>query len=162
MNDDLAKVAYVWEPEQRKRFLELVRDDAEMGDIRAAREVGVPGKRAQVRAAIEADPDLKADLRQARREGLGKQGLGIKSLYKVLSEIVSDPEHKDRLKAAMYALNLNGVVERQRVEMTGEDGGPVEVNNPDVAAAVDRFTALADAAIRAASRRGTQPPTLEP
>lgn len=113
----------------REAMLELIRQDPDMGDLRAARLAGVPGMRSQIGVAIAKDSDLQDEIRQARRDGLTRVGLGTAKAYGAISEMLADSEHKDRLKAAQFALNLNGIVvaDKQQVELTGPDGGALEV-----------------------------------
>lgn len=100
---------------------------------------------------IEQDPELHDAFLQA-------QGLDAPSLLRTIGAVASDLQHKDCVKAATWGLNvIHGMRERRAVEMTGADGGPMEVTNPDVAAAVDRFTALTDAAVRRTTSPGTGP-----
>lgn len=116
-------------PDARERMLELIRQDPDLGDLRAARLAGVPGMRSQIGAAIAKDHDLQDEIRQARRDGLGRIGLGTKRMYQVIAEIVEDRDHKDRLKAAIVGLNFNGIVaaDKQQIELTGVGGGALEV-----------------------------------
>jgi hypothetical protein len=148
-------------PEQRQALYEIVRNNPYVGFKTAARRAGIAGTSSQVRGFLRNDPEFQQVLEEARGVILERVGLGVPKLLENLGEVANE-KSPSQLRAIEYALSLHGVQPRQRVEVTGEDGDPVEVNNPDVAAAVDRFTALADAAIRAAARGPAEPAALEP
>lgn len=142
MGDALAQAAAQTEltAEQRDRFLDLVRADPYIGHIAAARKAGVPGTKGQLRKLVAGDTDLQAGIAEARADAFAELGLGTAALLKKLASVVDANDNPSQLRAIQYAFALQGVNPADRVEHTGPDGGPVEVTNPDVAAAIDRFT----------------------
>lgn len=103
--------------------------------------------------------------REERDTGLVDWGLEqVQTVGELCAETYSDKDGVTRVKDPQAAIRAGETAIRagggftERVEMTGADGGPLEVQNPDVAAAVDRFAALTDAAVRAATREREEPP----
>lgn len=143
---------------QRQKFLDLLREDSNAGHITALRKVGAKGSKGHLGSLV--DEDLREEIAEVRCESLKKAGLGHSDLIAKLAWIVHDDGNSSQLRAIQAAFGLHGIQLGQvdRVELTGPDGGPMEVTNPDVAAAIERFTSLADAAIRAATRSGAPEP----
>lgn len=131
-------------PTLTDRQRELVREFYELnpkgGYKSALLHAGLHETKAVAKAVIEGDEDL-ADLpyhalRVDRQTALSAVG-----------DILNDPTHKDRLRAATFALAaLHGLSEKQALELTGKDGGAVRVETED------RSASLADvlAVLRAA------------
>lgn len=141
---------------QRDLVREFYAQNPKGGYKSALAHAGVHVTKAVAKAMIEADDDL---------DDLPYQALRVdrQTALAAIGDILNDPEHKDRLRAALASLAmLYGLSEKQSLELTGAEGGPLEVTNPDVAAAVDRFTALADAAVRRTVLDGTDSPPSEP
>lgn len=137
--------------EQRAAFLALIRDDKTLGNIHALRQAGVPGTRGQLRALI--DDDLEAQSREAR-------GWRIRKVEDTTWKVATDTEHPSWDRANARLLKAYGGPQfRDQTEIV--HAGGMEVTNPDVAAAIDRFTALADAAIRAAARVRAPEPAID-
>lgn len=135
-------------PEQRDRALELMRKGGQ-GYVRALRAAGVAGSSGQLRAHLAENHALRVELEDARLDGLDRYHLDEETLFTALGAIAGK-EGPSQLRAVVYALGLHGIHlgDHSTVEHTGR----LEVDNPDVAAAIERFTSLADAAIRSAAR----------
>lgn len=90
--------------------------------------------KAQAKALIMADEDLKDAY-------LAPYSLNRHKVLTAIGEIVADPEHRDRLRAATWAGNVyHGLVEQKQVEHTGE-----LTSNHQVAVSVSHdFKAIAD------------------
>lgn len=92
---------------------------------------------ANARATIEHDPELHEAWADARRQHLDACGLGEHSIFQNVGRIAGNLDHKDALRANTWAAAvLHGISEKQQVELTGADGGPVET--------VDRSASLDD------------------
>jgi len=150
----------------------------DIGDIHAMRDAGVPGTRGTLRRILEADDELQAmiavargrdpevirdEIRRRAIEGavepvFGSLGAGMGS-----GEIGAKRVYSDRLLEMMAKAHLPEYRDTRHLEVTGANGGPVEVENPDVAAAVDRFTAqIKRLAERAAAESGGDVREAEP
>lgn len=126
--------------QQRAKLYELIAEDPWRGHIKAARQAGIEGMRGQLTAWLKADEGFQEFLHTARGDLLDQAGLSVPHLFTKLASVVNDDGHSSQLRAITEALAIRGISGRQRVEITGEDGGAVEVTNPDVAAAIERFT----------------------
>lgn len=155
---------------QRTELVKLFREDPYRPHVATARTVGIhapagDNRRAAalIRAALKADPEIQQALEQGRYEYLKQKRLGMDRLLDKLADVV-DSEGPSQLRGIQTAMGLHGVVtDRQRVEVTGEDGAPVEVETPDVSAAIDRFTAtVARLADRAGTSAGTSGSVRDP
>lgn len=152
MGNELAQAAARIEltDEQREAFLAQLRDDNTIGLVRALRNAGVEGTRGQLRQLISSDEQLQDDTRLAR-------GWNLNRVEGVAWEVALDKEHPswDRANARVLKAYHPAYRDQSRVEHTGLDGGPLEVSNPDVAAALDRFTStVTRLAARAAESSG--------
>lgn len=156
MNDQLALAAGTPDPltgTQRVAFLAYIREHPDCSVREAADHVGA--KRKQVRHLKATDEQFAEDYRDARgygsdtiraelkrraMEGIVEPVFGALPGEKAGSGIVGERRvYSDRLLGMMAKAYLPEY--RDRVEHTGADGGPLEVNSPDVAAALERFTA---------------------
>lgn len=145
---------------QRTTFLSLMGDEPNRSTREALRLAGYTAAaaslavtKADVRALFAADPDLYADMRRAQKRNL-------EPIEGRVYAIALDERNARSLDAAKFLLERRHPDYIQQAKVEHEHTG--EVNTPDVAAALERFTALADAAIRAAARGGTRPAPLEP
>lgn len=127
---------------QRKDLVKLLREDPFRPHVAAMRQVGIQGSKGQLRELLRTDEQLSGLLEQARYDYLKTKRLGVDTMLTKLADIAHDKGNPSQLRAVGMALTISGVAtsDRQRVEVTGEDGDPVEVTNPDLNAAVDRFT----------------------
>lgn len=176
MADRLALAAGTPAPltvKQRAKFLAYVRQHTDCSVREAAEHAGV--KRLQIRYLKRTDEEFAAEYREARGYGDDKirdevrrraiEGV-VEPVFGALGEgggtgIVGHKRvYSDRLLALMAKAHLPEY--RDRVEHTGLDGGPMEVNNPDVAAAIERFGAtVRRLAERAQSSRTVRAPEPE-
>jgi hypothetical protein len=150
-------------PDQRARFLESLRN-GEHGYALALRRAGVPGSKGELKALLADDPELSDDAKDAQRGYLESLGLSPAALLANIAKIATDTTHPQTLKANVYALSWHGIHvtgERTQVEHSGPDGAPMEVNNPDVAAALERFTSQV-VRLAARARADEDPRQLEP
>lgn len=155
--------------EQRAEMLRIVEQEPNIGHAHALRRAGVAGTKGQLAAYIDQHPELADDINAARGKRIRTELL--RRAIDGVEEPVYTPSGKlagtrvvysDRLLefAARMYLDEAKALRTGHVEVTGKDGGPMEVHS-DVAAAVDRFTALADAAVRAAARPRPELPAGE-
>lgn len=79
-------------------------------------------------------------IKRERREQMEEQAQQL--LDSKLVEVLADwlEQGKEDWRAYQAFLHETYGKPGQRVEVTGEGGGPLEVNNPDVAEAIERFT----------------------
>lgn len=172
MTDNLVLAAQALTPKQRLFVNEYLVDfNGTQAAIRAGYE--------ETRAAVQAHDNLKlphvaAAVESAIADRVAR--LGISQDW-VVARLVENAEQALRAvpvydregnetgeytyqgNVANKALELLGKhvgMFGTKLELTGADGGPLEVANPDVAAAIDRFTALAARAIREASNPDTR------
>lgn len=141
---------------QRGKYLEALREKPTLGNREALRRAGYTGmtptltvSRAAVKALFAADPDLEYDAQIAR----GKDPVVAED---VIFQIARNPDHVKQFDAAKFIAQhrLPDYTQHSEVEVTHTG----EVSNPDVAAAIDRFTSLTAAAIRAATRGAAELP----
>lgn len=109
---------------QRRKVLAHYKAHPDSGYKAALAAAGIHATRRAARAAILNDPELEA----APFEALG---VDEGSAFKAIGEMIADPEHKDRLRAATFAANINGWREKGEVAITGAEGGPLEVSVED-------------------------------
>lgn len=165
MTDELALAAGTPDPltdEQRTAFLDYVRKHKTCSVREACEQVGV--KRKQIRHLKRVDDEFAGDYREAR--GYANEQIVAEISRRAIEgwdepvfhngEIVGEIRKFDgrllTLLAKAYVPEFRDVT---RLEHTGPGGGPVEVENPDVAAALDRFTTtIGRLAERAAESRG--------
>lgn len=106
---------------QRDKVREFYEQNPKGGYKSALQHAGIHVTKAVAQATINGDEDL-ADLpyhalRVDRQTALAAIG-----------DILADPDHKDRLRAATFALAaLHGMSEKHALELTGAEGGAVEV-----------------------------------
>jgi hypothetical protein len=142
--------------DQRRLIREFYAENPKGGYKRALAHACINATQEAAKAAITGDDEL-FEIRETM--------LGVTSgdALAAVGEILADPTHKDRLRAAEAALKmLHGYGEKQSLELTGADGGPVEVTSPDVADAAERFIALTAAAVRRTPGLGTDEAPGEP
>lgn len=165
MTDELALAAGTPDPltdEQRTAFLAYIEQNKSCSVREACEHVGV--KRKQVRHLKRVDDEFAADYREAR--GYANEHIVAEISRRAIEgwdepvfhngEIVGEIRKYDgrllTLLAKAYVPEFRDVT---RLEHTGPGGGPLEVDNPDVAAALDRFTTtIGRLAERAAESRG--------
>lgn len=136
--------------EQRAAVAAFYEANPDGGYKQALAHAGIHATKAAAKAAIVADDDLPEHIQRCLK-------VDEHSLLKRLGAMSADAAHKDSLRATTFALAaLHGYREKSETVHTGPDGGPMEVTNPDVAAAIDRLTALTAGALRAAQREGTR------
>jgi hypothetical protein len=129
-------------------FLAYVEENRGCSVREACEHVGI--RRHQVRALKRADSEFADDYREAR--GYGDERIRNEIARRAIDG-VEDPitnkdgeivghriVYSDRLLGMMAKAHLPEYRESRQIELTGRDGGPLEVENPDVAAAIDRFT----------------------
>lgn len=125
---------------QRDKIREFYEQNPKGGYKSALQHAGVHVTKAVAKAMIEADDDL---------DDLPYQALRVdrQTALAAIGDILNDPEHKDRLRAALASLAmLYGISEKQSLELTGAGNGPIRVETED------RSASLADvlAVLRAA------------
>lgn len=141
---------------QRDKTLRLIRKNgSRIGDIRALRRAGVLGTRGQLRQLLNTDDELREEIARARGrdpevirdeirrraiEGVEEPVFGSLGNGMGSGEIGTKRVYSDRLLEMMAKAHLPEYQDSVRHEVTGPAGGPLEVNSPDVAAALDRFT----------------------
>jgi hypothetical protein len=134
--------------EQRKRALALIRKKGrEIGDVRALREAGVEGTRGQLRRLLDRDEDLVEAIAEARgrsvevvRDEVKRRAIdGVEEPVYHQGKVVGYvTKYSDRLLEMMARAHAPEY--RERVEVSGAGGGPLELTSPDLAGALDRFT----------------------
>lgn len=142
---------------QRADILKALGKQPMMGNKRAFAEAGVRMTKNQIAATLEDDPEFADDLAIAR-------GVDPDVLEYPLVLVAKDPEHKHWPTAIRLVMQARhpSYGDKTRLELTGADGGPMEVTNPDVVAAAERFAALTDAAVRRAGTDGEDGATTDP
>lgn len=121
---------------QRQKFLKILADDHHQGVILALRAAGVEGSKGQLRRLYETDVSL-AD------EAMNARGWNVNRVEGVAWEVAIDKTHPAWNYANTRLLKAYGgpqFRDQTALELTGKDGGPMEVNT-DVSDAVERFTA---------------------
>lgn len=138
---------------QRAKILKALADKPMMGNKLAFAQAGVRMTKAQIAATLEADPEFADDLAIAR-------GVDPDILEFPLVLVAKDPDHKHWPTAIRLVMQARhpSYGDKTKVELSGPDGGPMEVTSPDVVAAAERFAALTDAAVRRAAATGTDDP----
>lgn len=167
MSDELAIAAATIEitEKQRKHTVELIRRHGrDIGDIRALRQAGVQGQRGQLRRLLDADGDLRDEIAEARgrspdriEAALIERAIDgwLEPVFYKGGEVGYIRKFSDSLLAMAAKAHVPAYRDVTRHEHVGPDGGPLEVENPDVAAAIDRFTTtIGRLAERAAESRG--------
>jgi hypothetical protein len=156
---------------QRDKALRLIRKHGRaIGDLKALSRAGVLGTRGQLRHLLATDETLKDEIVAARGrdpevirdeirrraiEGVEEPVFGSLGQNMGSGEIGSKRVYSDRLLEMMAKAHLPEYQDSVRHEHTGPAGGPLEVSNPDVAAALDRFTStIARLSERAAESGG--------
>lgn len=141
--------------EQRAAFLALLAAQPALGNIAALRQVGIvrpdspdPPSRGQLRKLL--DDDLEADAREAR-------GWSLAKAEDVLYKVAIDSKHKDWARAIAIFLKASSGRYHESVQV--QHAGQVEVDNHDVADAIERFTS---AVVRLAERGRAELASGEP
>jgi hypothetical protein len=143
--------------EQRDRALALIRADPEIGNVRAFRAAGAEGTIKQLRQMIERDDELQEAIAEAR----GRTPERIEAaIVKRAIDGVEEPvyhqgkvvgyvtKYSDRLLEMMARAHAPEY--RERVEVSGAGGGPLELEASGLTAALERFNDTVD---RLAARR---------
>ncbi len=169
MTADLEPAASALTDKQRATLIAKVQADPYCGLVAAARQAGVEGSRGQIRRLLDTDQDFQDALQEARGHLINSvASLKVNHLLAKLGTVVDDDGHASQLRAIQYALGLRGIQVVERIEH--EHSGGMEVTNPDVAAAIDRFTvtlrrlterAQSSGTVRAAAGDGTELPPGE-
>lgn len=115
---------------QRAKVVEFYDSHPDGGYKNALAHAGIHVTKAVAKQAILDDPELADVPMRALR-------VDEDTAFKAIGDILSNPDHKDRLRAATFALGLHGYREKSEVMVSGE----VEVGSGDLAAALERFTA---------------------
>lgn len=134
---------------QRRKFLKALADNPALGIRPALRAAGVTGTGRQLRDLYDTDDELQDQARDAR-------GWNLTTVEGVAWEVAKDKDHPSWDRANSRILKAYHPQFRDRTEMDVTHSGSVD--NPDVATAIDRFTTLAAAAVRAAARDGQDTP----
>jgi hypothetical protein len=121
--------------EQRAQVIAFFKAHPEKGYKAACNHIGISRiTKAEARRLLHDDDEI-------RRERFANYNLDEQRLLTRTGEIANDPNHKDQFRAIQFAFNVvHGWIERRAEEITGPDGRPLEVTNPDLTAALDRFT----------------------
>ena len=144
--------------DERERFLLLLRSSPRLGNKMALRQVGVRATKGEIEDLFAVDADLEDDVLEAR-------GRPVEKVVAALYQTATDPDSPSQTRAAGMYLARYGdpgwrrALARVQVEHSGPDGRPLEVNHPDVTAAIERFTA---AIVRAAERSRAELPAGGP
>lgn len=116
--------------QEREGIGEFLETRAAEGYKAALASIGYHATHDAAKALILGDGEL-------RERYFAGYGLDQPTLLTGLGEMAADAEHKDRFRVHTFALNaFHGWSERTETDVN--HGG--EVSNPDVAAAIDRFT----------------------
>lgn len=108
---------------QRAKVREFYAANPKGGYKSALQHADIHVTKAVAKGMIEADDDL---------DDLPYQALRVdrQTALAAIGDILNDPEHKDRLRAALASLAmLYGLSEKQSLELTGAEGGPVKVED---------------------------------
>lgn len=116
--------------EQRAGFLAAIQADKTIGNVAALRTIGVKGSKRDLKALL--DDELEEQARLAR-------GWNIRKVEDTYWGVATNPEHPHYERAAGRLLKAYGG-QQFRDHVAIEHGGHVEVESPDVSAAIDRFT----------------------
>ena len=129
MSDDLERVTLT--PEQREKFLETIAAQPGTGHVRLLRELGVTGRRGQLRELI--NTELRADIDGVRndaiRQELARRGIeGWDEPVYWQGQIVGHiRRYSDRALIALAQMRLPEARNQLDVNLAGADGGPVRV-----------------------------------
>lgn len=106
--------------EQRTAVIERIKADPKSGNVAALRAAGVQGTRGQLRALI--DDDLAEQIREAR-------GWSLTVVEESAWAVATNTEHPawDRANARILKAYHPAFRDVSRHELTGKDGGPVEL-----------------------------------
>lgn len=116
---------------QRAKVLDHYAKHPNSGYKAAVAAAGINATRAAAKAAIVGDDEL----RDAPLEALH---VDEQSAFQAIGEILSDPDHKDRLRAATWAASaLHGHREKSETAVTGPEGGPLAIAVEDRSASFD-------------------------
>lgn len=141
--------------EQRQLIREFFKANPDGGYKSACKHAGLLRlSKAEAKQLIEADDELS----ECRERELG---VSADSALRRIALIAQDLEHKDAFRANTFIAGaLHGISEQARIQLAGDPDNPIGVTSPDVRDAVERFEALADAAVRGVARiREAQAPT---
>lgn len=121
----------VLSPEQCEAFLEILATNTGIGHVATLREIGVPGTRAQIKAAIERQ--LRADIDSVRndviRTALYRRGIDgvVVDVWHNGVAVGTKVEYSDRCLVALAQMKLPEARNQLDVNLGGADGGPVRV-----------------------------------
>lgn len=117
---------------QRNSIRDFYAANPKTGYKRALAHIGIKATKAAAEAAIRGDDELH-DIRETTL------GVTPSDALSAIGQILADPDHKDRLRAAEAALKLlYGFGEKTQLELTGAGGGPLQTE--------DRSASLGDVA----------------
>lgn len=136
-------------PELRDKTAAAIQEDRAQGNVAALRAAGAVGSKGHLRKLIEADDEIQhliADTRGYSPEAIENEivrraidGVSEPVFNKDGDHVGDKVVYSDRLLVLLAKARHPSY--RDRVEIGGPNGGPMEVNSPDVAAAIERFTA---------------------
>lgn len=109
---------------QRKKFLQLITANKGMGTRHALREAGFKGTLRAFDRLLADDEDLRADYEHAR-------GRDLDQVEATAWDVAKDTEHPSWFRANQMVLRAwhPAYRDQSRVELTGADGGPVEMED---------------------------------
>ena len=135
--------------EQRAAFLAAIEANKEIGHVVALRAAGLEGTKGELKALLT--DDLLEDAREAR-------GQNIRRVEAAAWEVAQDTTHPNWDRANARILKAYGGSQfHDRVDVNGR----MEVETPDLTAAIDRFIALTARAVREAARSRTGSPLAD-
>lgn len=117
---------------QRERIIAALQENPAMGNKVAFAAAGLRRTKAEIAAELAADENLADAIDQARGHEPAK-------VIHTVWQIATDKDHPSALRAALAILGREDASWRAKVDV--EHAGSLEVANPDVAAAIERFTA---------------------
>lgn len=111
--------------EKRGKFLDAVKADPKIGNVAALRAAGVDGTKRDLRAMLT--DDLVEDAREAR-------GWSLIDVEQTTWDVAKNPDHPawDRANARVLKAYHPSFQDTARLEVTGADGGPVEIVKREV------------------------------
>lgn len=133
---------------ERDKLIAIYEANPGTGYKAALKQLGYHGSRADA-AALLTQTEIVGDILEA-------QGLGEQHVMHRIAKIAADLEHKDCFRANTWIEDvIHGRREGHHVDVNHSGS----VDNPDVAAAIERFTSTV---VRLAERGGPEPPALKP
>lgn len=133
---------------QRVKMLELVAADKTLGTVKAARLAGLTGTRSEIKALIDADEELVGELADAR--GRGPETIRAEIRRRAIEGVEEPVFHNGEQVAVVrkFSDRLLGLMakallpeyrdaEHVRLEVTGADAGPIQVEGRAVVGLAD-------------------------